>query len=206
MLFATPWWVNLLLLVPVISFLSWRNKRLALTWATLAFAAAFAVAFGFVEAAVVDYLRGNIPELMRQAAAISAPNDSYLQKFPQALLHIETIREAATMVMLVSVALLAAPRGRERWAIFLWCFAWWDATYYLGLWVTINWPTSLRNLDVLFLIPQPWYAEVWYPLLVCGLTLAAVILGKASAEQQTVLTTEVTAQAFSSNQVEAEVR
>lgn len=206
MLFATPWWVNLLLLVPVISFLFWRNKRLALTWATLAFAAAFAVAFGFVEAAVVDYLRGNIPELIRQAAVISAPNDSYLQKFPQTLLHIETIREAATMVMLVSVALLAAPRARERWAIFLWCFALWDATYYLGLWATIHWPTSLRNLDVLFLIPQPWYAEVWYPFLVCGLSVAAVILGKASAEEQTVLTTEVTASVFSSNQVEAEVR
>ena len=81
------------------------------------------------------------------------------------------------MIMLLAVPFLAAPKVRERWALFLWCFAIWDVVYYLGLWATIHWPTSLRELDVLFLIPQPWYAEVWYPVVVSGATMAAVLIG-----------------------------
>jgi len=91
-----------------------------------------------------------------------------------ALLAIEVMREAATMVMLVSVAMLAASRMRERSASFFWAFAVWDIAYYGGLWATVRWPSSLRELDVLFLIPVPWVAQVWYPLLVSALTLLAV--------------------------------
>jgi hypothetical protein len=45
-----------------------------------------------------------------------------------------------------------------------------------ALWVTIGWPSSLTTSDVLFLIPSPWIAQVWFPLLVCSITLLAVIL------------------------------
>ena len=87
---------------------------------------------------------------------------------------IEIAREAATIIMLVSVALLAATKFRERWASFLWAFAVWDIAYYAALWATVRWPSSLKDLDVLFLIPVPWVAQVWFPLLVSGLTLLAV--------------------------------
>jgi len=33
--FATPWWVNLLLLVPVVAFVNWRRRGLALRRSTL---------------------------------------------------------------------------------------------------------------------------------------------------------------------------
>jgi hypothetical protein len=48
------------------------------------------------------------------------------------LLTIEVLREAATIVMLVSVALLAASRAKEQCAVFLWTFALWDVSYYAG--------------------------------------------------------------------------
>jgi hypothetical protein len=92
------------------------------------------------------------------------------------------VREGATIVMLVAIALLAASRARERWAIFLWTFALWDISYYAGLWATIRWPTSLKDLDVLFLIPVPWVAQVWFPLLVSGLTLITVGLSRRQVE------------------------
>ena len=63
--------------------------------------------------------------------------------------------------------------------MFLWCFAIWDTMYYAGLWATVRWPQSLRDLDVLFLIPVPWTSEVWFPLLVNVLTLAAVVVAVA---------------------------
>ena len=104
-----------------------------------------------------------------------------ITQIPQSLLTIEVMREIATLVMLVCVALLAASRARERWAAFLWAFAIWDITYYASLWATVGWPSSLKELDVLFLIPVPWVAQVWYPLLVSTLTVLAV----ASAKMRT---------------------
>jgi hypothetical protein len=47
------------------------------------------------------------------------------------------------VIMLTIVALLAASTKRERRAAFLWAFAFWDISYYVGLWATIRWPTSL---------------------------------------------------------------
>jgi hypothetical protein len=101
-----------------------------------------------------------------------------ISQFPPSLLTVEVLREGATMVMLVSIALLAASRARERCAVFLWTFALWDISYYAGLWATIRWPTSLNDLDVLFLIPVPWTAQVWFPLLVSFLTLVVVRISR----------------------------
>lgn len=172
-LFAQPWWVNLLPLVPLLSFYFWRRTGLAIARPTLAVAAAFGVAFGFVEATVVVYLRaagGLAPG--RGGALDYAPA---LQDIPQDLLAIEVLREAATIVMLVSIALLAARRARERWAMFLHTFAIWDLAYYAGLWAIVRWPPSLLTDDILFLIPVPWISDVWYPVLVSSLTVLAVV-------------------------------
>lgn len=169
---ASPIWVNLLVLAPLASFYSWRRTGLALSRQTLVPAAAFGVAFGFVEAAVVVYLRAAIGLVPLGAVKYPMP----LQDIPHQLLAIEVAREAATIVMLVSLALLTARRARERWAMFLYVFALWDIAYYAGLWITIGWPSSLVTDDILFLIPVPWMSNVWYPLLVSGLSVAAVLV------------------------------
>ncbi len=188
-IWAQPWWVNLLIFIPIGVFLPWRSKRLLLTWRRLIMIGIFATAFGFVEAAVVVYLRaavGLLPGYMGTLSELQHTSETYQQaksisQFPQSLLTIEVFREAATLVMLVSFALLAAPKARERWAAFLWAFAVWDITYYAGLWATVRWPASFKDLDVLFLIPVPWVAQVWFPVLVSALTLAAIALGKRRA-------------------------
>ena len=169
---ATPLGVNLLILAPLVSFYFWRRTGLALSRGTLGLAAAFGVAFGFVEAAVVVYLRSAIGLVPLGNVKYPLP----LQDIPHQLLAIEVAREAATIVMLVSLAFLVARRARERWAMFLYVFALWDIAYYAGLWVTIGWPGSLLADDILFLIPVPWISNVWYPLLVSGLSVAAVLV------------------------------
>jgi hypothetical protein len=182
-LFASPWWVNLLILVPFIVYWSWRKLGLALTFRQLAFAAIFAIAFGFVESAVVVYLRaasGLLPGYqgtLSDVGRLSAEQykfDPKINELPPSLTSVEVFREAATMLMLVSVAVLVGRTRRESWAAFLWIFAIWDICYYAGLWTTIRWPNSLLDWDVLFLIPVPWTAQVWFPLLVSSLTVAAV--------------------------------
>jgi hypothetical protein len=103
-----------------------------------------------------------------------------LTQFPQSLLTLEVLREAATIFILLSVALLAASKPRSRAAIFLWTFAIWDIIYYAALWATVRWPLSLKDADVLFLIPVPWLSPVWFPLLVSGLSLLAVLLTRVN--------------------------
>jgi hypothetical protein len=184
--FAHPWWVNLLIIVPAAMYFLWRRDGLEITFRKKMTIVAFAVAFGFVEAAVVVYLRaalGQLPGYNGTLAEVRRLSATYQQAqsptpFPQSLLTIEVLREAATMLMLVCIAWLAAPRRRERWASFLLAFATWDITYYAGLWATVGWPASLKETDVLFLIPVPWVAQVWYPLMVSALTLLAVSVAK----------------------------
>lgn len=181
---AQPWWVNMLVLIPFATYFTFRRKVQLLNWRQLTASAAFAAAFGFVEAAVVVYLRaamGLLPGYRGSLSDLRHSSQNYeqaasLSQFPQSLLTIEGYREAATMVMLVSVALLAASKASSRWAAFLWVFALWDIAYYTGLWAIVRWPDSLTNLDVLFLIPVPWIAQVWFPLLVSGLTVLAIAL------------------------------
>jgi hypothetical protein len=188
--FAQPWWVNLSIIVPCSMYFLWRRHKLLLAWRPLLTISAFALAFGFVEACVVVYLRaaagllpgyngGTLADV--QQLSLTYHQAQSLPHFPHSLLTIEVMRESATMVMLVTVAMLAASRMRERWAYFLWAFAVWDIAYYAGLWTTVRWPSSFKELDVLFLIPEPWIAQVWYPLLVSALTMLAV----ASAKRKT---------------------
>ena len=177
---AQPWWVNLLILIPVLAAFQFFRRGPRLSLARLSAAALFAIGFGFLETAVVVYLRGalgmlgraraGVPDAAQLMALLTQPTPEMLR-----LLHIEVVREAATILMLLTVALLAAPRLRERWATFLWCFAIWDLTYYAGLWFTLRWPESLLTEDVLFLIPVPWISQVWFPVLVSGATIAVVL-------------------------------
>ena len=191
-LFAQPWWVNLLLGVPFIALYLWKKEGLTISKWTLVVSGLFGVAFGFVEASVVIYLRaavgllpghgGTLSDVARLSADIYQ-QAQILSELPRSLLAVEFFRETATMIMLLSVALVAVKYLRERWAIFLWTFAIWDIFYYVGLWATVRWPSSLLTPDVLFLIPVPWFSQVWFPVLVSTLTMIAVIIARKTAKK-----------------------
>lgn len=188
-LIAEPWWVNLLVLIPPFAYFRWRRGGLLLTAQQLLTSGVFAAAFGFVEAVVVAYLRaatgllpgyqGTLSDVIRRSGEFYQQSQA-ISRFPQSLLTLEVFREAATIIMLGSVALLTAAKLSSRAAAFLWTFAIWDITYYLVLWATVRWPLSLRDADVLFLIPRPWISPVWFPLLVSALAILAVLLARAA--------------------------
>jgi hypothetical protein len=179
-LLASPWWVNLLVLVPIGSYFGWRARALQLSRRQLVIAALFAMAFGLNEAAVVVYLRAALG-----LVADSATATRVIDQLPGSLTLIEVSREAATMVMLITVSTLTVTSSRERWALFLWLFAFWDISYYVGLWCMIRWPPSLLTQDVLFLIPTAWVAQVWFPVLVSLLAIGAVLLATKDSLSRT---------------------
>ena len=117
----------------------------------------FAIAMGFLEAAVVIYLR----ELF-YPNGFDFPLRGFLNP---SILGVEWIREFATVVMLAAIAVLAGKKFYERFAYFLYAFAIWDIFYYISLKATLDWPSSFLTWDLLFLIPWPWIGPVLTPVL-----------------------------------------
>lgn len=141
--------------------MSLRNQIITIT--------VFAIAMGFLESAVVIYMR----EILYPGGF-----DFPLSPIPVSLAVTELLREVATMIMLVSIGVVAARRFSTGFAWFIYSFAIWDIFYYIFLKLLLGWPESLVTWDVLFLIPTTWTGPVLSPVLVSFtmILLAMVIL------------------------------
>jgi hypothetical protein len=123
---------------------------------------------GYLESAVVVYLR-----------AIYYPNgfNFPLVNMNPIIAITELGREAATIIMLAGIGILAGKNPTQRFAMFLYSFAVWDIFYYVFLKVLLNWPESLFTWDILFLIPLPWVGPVVCPCIISfSMILLSVIL------------------------------
>lgn len=121
----------------------------------------FAIAMGALEAIVVVYLRQ-----LYYPMGFDFPLTILVPK----MVTVEWLREIATIVMLVTIGMIAGRNSLQRFAWFLYSFAVWDIFYYLWLKVLLNWPASLLTWDILFLIPVPWVGPVLAPV-ICSLTM-----------------------------------
>jgi hypothetical protein len=127
----------------------------------LAVVAAFAIAMAWVESAVVFYLRRLVDRMdPYQADPLPLAGD---------IGWVEVVREAATMVMLLSVGWLAGRTWRARFGCFVMAFGLWDIFYYVFLRVMTGWPRTVLDWDILFLIPLPWWGPVLAPALIATL-------------------------------------
>lgn len=141
-----------------------KRKRGNTLGSRIVFLTIFGIAMGFLEAAVVVYLR----ELYYPEGFT----------FPLTLMTIETLsieylREIATMVMLFSIGIIAGRNFPERLSYFLFSFGIWDIFYYVWLKVLLNWPPSLFTWDILFLIPVAWVGPVLAPI-ICSVTMILI--------------------------------
>jgi len=126
----------------------------------------WSIAFGYLEGAVVIYLR-----------EIFYPNGFAfpLTPIPHRLYIVELLREAATLLLLLGVALLSSRRPIRRFAAFAFCFGVWDIVFYLTLKFALGWPASILEWDILFLIPVPWVGPVLAPVLVSFALIAGAL-------------------------------
>jgi hypothetical protein len=146
----------------------------------------FSIAFAYIESAVVVYLRA-----IFHAEGFSFPLKIFdLDSLGKRLMITEVGREAATLVLIWTGAWLFGKQTQERWAYFLIIFAVWDIFYYVWLKVLLDWPASIMDWDVLFLIPMVWASPVLYPVLVSlgMLVIAAAVLWCGAKNQTTRLT------------------
>jgi hypothetical protein len=130
----------------------------------------YAIAMALLEAVVVAYLRALL-QITDQHVALG----SYIP--------LEIGREVATIVMLVAVGWLAGRTGLERWAYGLFAFGLWDIWYYIWLKVLIDWPETLLDWDILFLIPLRWWGPVLSPVLIASLICIVAVLAVIRMER-----------------------
>ena len=138
-----------------------KTMRHALIWVGI-----YAIGMAFLESAVVVYLRN-----MFYPDGFTFP----IVQINRQIAITEVLREAATVLMLVSVGILVTKKASERFAYFLYAFAIWDIFYYIFLYLLMGWPNSLLDWDILFMIPVTWFGPVFSPVLVACIMIVFAV-------------------------------
>ena len=131
-------------------------KRRVRAWRTWLLVVTFAAAMAWVEAACVYYLRVLVDRV--------EPYQTNPLPMQGVLGPVELVREAATLLMLLTVGGIAGRTRATRLGYTAIAFGVWDICYYLILKIICDWPTSLFDWDILFLIPLPWWGPVVAPM------------------------------------------
>lgn len=139
----------------------------------------FAIAMAWVESASVFYIRSLVGRI--------EPYQTEPLPIDGAIGSVELWREAATLVMIATVGMLAGRTWRRRAGYAALAFGAWDIFYYVFLRLISGWPRTLLDWDILFLLPLPWWGPVLAPV---SIALVMVIWG--------TLTTQLSDQATSS--------
>ena len=132
--------------------------------------ALFSIAMAHLEGVVVVYLRKTLGITDTESNIVS------LERFPKRYIFIERTREVATIVMLLTLALLVGTSWLDKMIVFLWTFAIWDLFYYVSLYLLIKWPSKFTTIDALFLIPRPWIAPVWVPISISSIIIIIITI------------------------------
>ena len=132
---------------------------------------AFAVGMAWVEAASVYYLRVLVDRVI--------PYQENPLPMRGILGEVELVREAATLLMLLTVGMLAGRTWHTRLGYTAIAFGVWDILYYIFLRVMCDWPQSLLDWDILFLLPLPWWGPVLAPV---SIALLMIVWGTLATQ------------------------
>jgi hypothetical protein len=124
---------------------------------------AFALAMAWVESASVYYLRALVGRI--------EPYQSNPLPLAGTFGQVELVREAATLVMLLTIGIVAGTTWQQRFGYTAIAFGVWDILYYAFLRIMTAWPRSMLDWDILFLIPLPWWGPVLAPVSIAALMI-----------------------------------
>jgi hypothetical protein len=131
----------------------------------------FAIAMAWVEAASVFYIRALVDRI--------EPYQANPLPIHGPLGNVELWREAATLVMIATLGMLAGRTWRRRAGYAAIAFGVWDIFYYVFLRLITGWPKTLLDWDILFLLPLPWWGPVLAPV---SIALVMILWGTLAAQ------------------------
>ena len=134
---------------------------------------AFAIAMAWVEAASVFYIRALVDRI--------EPYQPNPLPIHGPLGTVELWREAATLVMLGTLGILAGRTWRHRSGYAALAFGAWDVFYYIFLRLMTGWPRTLLDWDILFLLPLPWWGPVLAPV---SIALLMILWGTLATQSE----------------------
>jgi hypothetical protein len=134
---------------------------------------AFATAMAWVEAASVFYIRALVDRI--------EPYQSNPLPINGALGYVELWREAATLVMIATLGMLAGRTWRHRAGYAALAFGVWDIFYYVFLRLISGWPRTLLDWDIRFLLPLPWWGPVLAPV---SIALVMILWGTLATQSR----------------------
>src|SRR3954471_19113431 len=132
---------------------------------------AFAIAMAWLEAASVFYIRALVDRI-EPYQANPLPMNGVLG-------NVELCREAATLVMIATLGVLAGRTWRRRAGYAALAFGAWDILYYVFLRHMSGWPRTLLDWDILFLLPLPWWGPVLAPV---SIALVMILWGTLATQ------------------------
>src|SRR5438067_1429387 len=132
---------------------------------------AFAIAMAWVEAASVFYIRALVDRI--------EPYQADPLPMHGALGNVELWREAATLVMIGTLGVLAGRTWRRRAGYAALAFGAWDIFYYVFLRLISGWPGTLLDWDILFLLPLPLWGPVLAPV---SIALVMIVWGTLATQ------------------------
>src|SRR5208283_4325529 len=147
-----------------------ETRRLTIRFAIVA---VFSIAMAWMESSTVVYLRTLVDRIQPYQQTPLPIIDSFGMT--------EIVREAATLIMLLTIGWLAGMSWKSKLGFFMAAFGVWDIFYYLFLKIIVGWPHSLFDWDILFLIPLRWWGPVLSPILI---SLVLIILGTFLAQSE----------------------
>jgi hypothetical protein len=131
----------------------------------------FAIAMACVEAACVFYIRALVDRI--------EPYQPNPLPINGALGTVELWREAATLVMLATLGMVAGRTWRRRAGYAALAFGAWDIFYYVFLRLMTGWPRTVLDWDILFLLPLPWWGPVLAPV---SIALVMILWGTLATQ------------------------
>ena len=131
----------------------------------------FAIAMAWVEAASVFYIRALVGRI--------EPYQADPLPIHGALGNVELWREAATLIMIAALGMLAGRTWRHRAGYAALAFGAWDIFYYIFLHLISGWPRTLLDWDILFLLPLPWWGPVLAPV---SIALVMILWGTLATQ------------------------
>jgi len=139
---------------------------------------ALCIAIGYVDAVATFYVRGMLQVAQEGGGFAQAVTEA----MPPRIVALEQTRQAATVLVLVTVAIVAGRNLHQQFGTAFFALGGWTVCRYIAMRTITDWPGALTDVDTVLYLPHAVYAPVWMPIVIAlGVMAIGATLVRAGA-------------------------